>query len=188
MSSTPRRALHLLNTPPFTTPTHNLTRSEKAKLAYDRARATVQAYGKFRQKILLSTILTRHGPALTMDDVLTLSPKFWELHQDPLMAMDGGAMTLATIQVNLTSGTIARQAVHRPELIPIVEDLLSYRKQYVSPWMLTARSSTVFNFCSGQFLMTEVGHGLDIANLETTAHLLPSGEFILNTPTPSAAK
>lgn len=36
--------------------------------------------------------------------------------------------------------------------------------------------------------MTEVGHGLDIANLETTATLLPSGDFILNTPTPSAAK
>lgn len=66
-----------------------------------------------------------------MDDVLTLSPKFWELHQDPLMAFDGGAMTLATIQVNLTSGTIARHAIHRPELVPLVEDLLSYRKQYV---------------------------------------------------------
>ena len=36
--------------------------------------------------------------------------------------------------------------------------------------------------------MTEVGHGLDIANLETTATLLPSGEFVLNTPTPGAAK
>lgn len=66
---------------------------------------------------------------LTIDDVLTLSPKFWELHQDPIMAMDGGAMTLITIQVNLTSGTIARQAVHRPELVPLVDDLLNYRKQ-----------------------------------------------------------
>lgn len=41
---------------------------------------------------------------------------------------------------------------------------------------------------SGQFLMTEVGHGLDIGNLETTATLLHTGEFILNTPCPSAAK
>ena len=68
---------------------------------------------------------------LTIDDVLTLSPKFWEIHQDPIVALDGGAMTLITIQVNLTSGTIARQAVHRPELVPLVDDLLSYRKQYV---------------------------------------------------------
>ena len=41
---------------------------------------------------------------------------------------------------------------------------------------------------SGQFLMTEVGHGLDIANLETTATLLHTGEFMLNTPHANAAK
>ncbi|EKM60026.1 uncharacterized protein PHACADRAFT_115441 [Phanerochaete carnosa HHB-10118-sp] len=133
------------------TPTHALTRTEKAKLAYERAKEYVRAY------------------RLEIDDVLTLSPKFWQLHQDPLATLDGGAATLVTIQVNLTAGTIARHAVHRPELVPLVDDLLSYRK-------------------NGQFLMTEVGHGLDIANLETTATLLPSGEFTLNTPTPRAAK
>jgi acyl-CoA oxidase len=36
--------------------------------------------------------------------------------------------------------------------------------------------------------MTEVGHGLDIGNMETTVTLLPSGQFLLNTPTPQAAK
>ena len=84
---------------------------------------------------------------LTIDDVLTLSPKFWELHQDPLMAFDGGAMTLVTIQVNLTSGTIARQAVHRPELVPLVDDLLNYRKQCVFDLSLTLgdRKSTRLN-------------------------------------------
>ncbi|KAI0093488.1 acyl-CoA dehydrogenase NM domain-like protein [Irpex rosettiformis] len=151
MSSSPRRTQHLAKTPLFTCSTHALSRTDKGKVSYERARATVRAY------------------ELTMDDVLTLSPKFWELHQDPLMALDGAAMTLITIQVNLTTGTIARYAVHRPELVSLVEDLLSYRKH-------------------GQFLMTEVGHGLDIANLETTATLQPSGEFLLNTPSPQAAK
>lgn len=66
-----------------------------------------------------------------MEDVLGLSHKFWELHQDPLMAFDGGAMTLVTIQVNLTAGTIAQQAVGRPELVSLVDDLLNYRKQFV---------------------------------------------------------
>ncbi|KAI0818486.1 acyl-CoA dehydrogenase NM domain-like protein [Trametes gibbosa] len=37
-------------------------------------------------------------------------------------------------------------------------------------------------------LITELGHGLDIGNIETTATLLPSGEFVLNSPTPNAAK
>jgi hypothetical protein len=71
------------------------------------------------------------SPELTMDDIVSLSPKFWELHQDPMTALDGGAMTICTIQVNLAAGTIAQQAIHRPELVPIVEDLLQFRKQYV---------------------------------------------------------
>lgn len=131
MSATPRRAQHLLNTSAFTTATHGLTRSEKTRLAYERAKAIVLTYGSCMTHLphLSPLNCALHCAGLNIDDVLTLSPKFWELHQDPLMAMDGGAMTLVTIQVNLTSGTIARQAVHRPELLPLVDDLLSYRKQ-----------------------------------------------------------
>lgn len=39
-----------------------------------------------------------------------------------------------------------------------------------------------------QFLLTEVGHGLDAKNLETTATLLASGDFELHTLTRRAAK
>ena len=63
---------------------------------------------------------------LTMNDILTLSPKFWEFHQDPLGVVDGAAMTLATIQVNLTAGTIARHATGTPELKTLVDKLLAY--------------------------------------------------------------
>jgi hypothetical protein len=41
---------------------------------------------------------------------------------------------------------------------------------------------------SGQYCLTEVGHGLDIIHLETTATLLRDGFFDLHTPAPSAAK
>jgi hypothetical protein len=37
-------------------------------------------------------------------------------------------------------------------------------------------------------MLTEVGHGLDAKNLETTATLLSNGEFDLYTPSPSGAK
>lgn len=37
-------------------------------------------------------------------------------------------------------------------------------------------------------MLTEVDHGLDASNLETTATLLPSGEFELHTPHAGAAK
>lgn len=41
---------------------------------------------------------------------------------------------------------------------------------------------------SGQFCLTEVGHGLDAFNLETTATMLADGHFDLHTPTATAAK
>ena len=37
-------------------------------------------------------------------------------------------------------------------------------------------------------MLTELGHGLDARNLETTATLLPDGRFELHTPCPNAAK
>lgn len=37
-------------------------------------------------------------------------------------------------------------------------------------------------------MLTELGHGLDSRNLETTATLLPDGGFELQTPSPAAAK
>lgn len=41
---------------------------------------------------------------------------------------------------------------------------------------------------SGQFCLTEIGHGLDAMNIETTATMLPDGSFELNTPNDQAAK
>ena len=37
-------------------------------------------------------------------------------------------------------------------------------------------------------MLTELGHGLDVINIETTATLLPSGEFLLHSPTAASAK
>ncbi|KAI0818485.1 acyl-CoA dehydrogenase NM domain-like protein [Trametes gibbosa] len=146
-----RKSLHLLHSPLFSSPVHSLNRHDRALLSYKKAQAIGLTY------------------KLTIDDLTSLSPRFWELHNDPIVLLDGAAMTLLTIQYNLCAGTIARYAAHRPELVALVEDVLQYRKH-------------------GQFMLTELGHGLDVANLETTATLLPSGEFVLNSPTPSAAK
>jgi acyl-CoA oxidase len=63
--------------------------------------------------------------------VLSYTPKYWEMHQDPMTALDGGAMTICTIQINLIAGTIGQEAVRRPELMPIVEELLQFKKQCV---------------------------------------------------------
>ena len=59
------------------------------------------------------------------------------------------------------------------------------RKLFI-PSINQLRHGAVFH--SGQYCLTEVGHGLDIIHLETTATLLRDGFFDLHTPVPSAAK
>ncbi|OJT05047.1 Acyl-coenzyme A oxidase, peroxisomal [Trametes pubescens] len=147
----PRRTLHLTHSPMFSPRVHSMDPLDRAMLSYEKAKAIALSYD------------------MSIDDLLNLSPKFWQLHNDPITVMDFGTTTLLSIQYNLCAGTIARYIERRPELIPLVEDLLKYRKH-------------------GQFMMTELGHGLDIGNIETTATLTSTGEFILNSPTPSSAK
>ncbi|KAI1438053.1 acyl-CoA dehydrogenase/oxidase [Xylaria sp. CBS 124048] len=66
-------------------------------------------------------------------------------------------------------GTIGAHAPQRPDLVPLLRRLEN------------------FDVC-GEFLLTEMGHGLDARNLETTATKQPGGGFKLHTPNSSAAK
>ncbi|GGO48578.1 acyl-CoA dehydrogenase family protein [Streptomyces lasiicapitis] len=82
--------------------------------------------------------------------------------------IDGGLCTLTSIHYNLFLGSLID---HQDPDTP--RDLSDY----------TALRST------GTFLCTELDHGNDAAALKTTAHHDPeTGGFILNTPTPGAAK
>ncbi|KAJ7485054.1 acyl-CoA dehydrogenase NM domain-like protein [Mycena galericulata] len=103
---------------------------------------------------------------LTVDDILDVSRKYWEFQTDPIQMMDGATATLLTIHYNLCVGTIAMLAAGKQH---ILEKLLSFE-------------------LSGQYCLTELGHGLDVIHLETTATLLDTGELELNTPSESAAK
>lgn len=76
---------------------------------------------------------------------------------------------LISIHYNLCIGTLAHYADRRPDLHPLLARLVR------------------FDFI-GQFLLTEMGHGLDAAHLETTATLQPDGSFSLHTPRMAAAK
>ncbi|KAI0046889.1 acyl-CoA dehydrogenase NM domain-like protein [Auriscalpium vulgare] len=131
---------------------HDASPQENAKRSYDRAKAIGLAYN------------------MTAEDVRTLSPKFWDVHRDPLLAMDGACVTLLTIQYNLVVGTLSHHLHERADLASLVDDLLTYRK-------------------IGQFLLTELGHGLDAENIETVAQWMPDADaFLLHTPDPQAAK
>lgn len=64
--------------------------------------------------------------ALTMEDVLFLSPKFWDLHTDPIASIDGSAATLLTIQYNLCAGTLATYLPEQPSLAPLLQRVLDF--------------------------------------------------------------
>ncbi len=81
------------------------------------------------------------------------------------------AFIIAAIHLNLCIGTLCDFAKRypNPNLSNLLADLLN------------------FEVC-GEFMLTEVGHGLDARNLERRATLLPDGGFDLHTPSAAAAK
>ncbi|KAJ7312390.1 hypothetical protein DFH08DRAFT_791370 [Mycena albidolilacea] len=127
-----------------------LSYDRKVQLSVARAKAIVEAYD------------------LTVHDVATLTQPFWDLHVDPAMAMDTGAGTLVTIQVNLAAGTLVKY-LKQPSIKRLVDDILAF--------------NLLAHYC-----LTEVAHGLDAINIETTATALPGGGFELHTPNPGASK
>ncbi|RYC65727.1 hypothetical protein CHU98_g457 [Xylaria longipes] len=86
-----------------------------------------------------------------------------------IFSRDSSMGTTLSIHWNLCIGTIGSYITRRPDLAPLLEKLIN------------------FDLC-GEFLLTEVGRGLDARNLETTATLQPDGSFDLHTPCRSAAK
>ena len=106
--------------------------------------------------------------ALSASDVEHCSAKYWSMITDPILSLDAAMVTILLAHVGLTIGTLARHLRKRPDLRPLVNQLL--------------RFDTV-----GIYLLTERGHGLDAFNIETTATKTSQG-FIINTPREEASK
>lgn len=94
--------------------------------------------------------------------------RFWDMQADPILVLDVGCANILGCHINLFIGTLGALLPRRPDLMPIVDGALK---------------GDFF----GNFLLSEVAHGLDIMNLETTATMVADG-FILNTPHKGAAK
>ncbi|KAG7441051.1 acyl-CoA dehydrogenase NM domain-like protein [Guyanagaster necrorhizus] len=146
-----RSTSQLATTPLWQILPESMSFEERIKLTYARCKSVVQHF------------------SLTAEDILNVTPRYWEFHNDPLIVMDVSVATLLTIHFNLCIGTLAMYLDRRPDLKETIDRLLSFE------W-------------SGQYCLTELGHGLDVLNMETTARLLPSGEFELDTPVAHAAK
>jgi len=82
--------------------------------------------------------------------------------------MDSSMFVIILSQTNLVIGTLARHLTKRPDLKPLMDQLMRLE-------------------VGGIFLITERGHGLDAFNIETTATEVSDG-FVLNTPREEATK
>lgn len=71
--------------------------------------------------------LTPPPSELTADDVRNTSSKYWELHSDPIMPMDGAAGSLISIHYNLAVGTFARYTKGRPDVEALLHRLLTFQ-------------------------------------------------------------
>ncbi|RDW78585.1 putative acyl-CoA oxidase [Aspergillus mulundensis] len=141
----------LVQTPLFKPEPHSMSPEERTQVTFGRAKKICEVYN------------------LTVEDVLYLTTAFWKLQTDLIVAREGGAMTVISVQYTLCVGTAAPFAKARPALQAILQRAMKFE---------------VFM----PFMLTEVGHGLDARNLETTATLLPDGGFELHSPTPGSAK
>ncbi|KXH57119.1 hypothetical protein CNYM01_14323, partial [Colletotrichum nymphaeae SA-01] len=111
---------------------------------------------------------SRHEPSVTNIPLHYERAKALCLRR-AISSRDMTAFVIATIHLNLCVGTIARFSRERPDLMATLEELLAFK-------------------ACGEFMLTEVGHGLDARNLETTATMEADGSFTLNTPNAGAAK
>lgn len=108
-------------------------------------------------------------PQLSAAEAIADLGELVALHEQATV-VDPHLGALLTVQVNLVLGTLLEQQSRGGEVEMVLSDLLTGR-------------------AVGAYVLTEVGHGSDLPNLETTAtydHL--GGEFVLHTPTEAATK
>lgn len=120
---------HLCQSSLFQKRSEVLSHDARVNLSYDRARAIGLAFGTCAPASLLTENIQNRVliAGISLHDILHLTPKFWDIHIDPIMSLDGGASFLITVQYNLVAGILARFAVTtRPELVSLVEDLLQW--------------------------------------------------------------
>ncbi|RCI16331.1 hypothetical protein L249_3165 [Ophiocordyceps polyrhachis-furcata BCC 54312] len=106
---------------------------------------------------------------MTVEDITSFSSKFKDFHMDYVVTADSAAAVILIIHWNLCMGTIAQHLKRRPDLSRLVQQLQD------------------FDVC-GEFMLSEIGQGLDARNIQTTATRNPDGSFDLHTPSKEASK
>jgi hypothetical protein len=160
MPRTHKPTLDLLNSPLFAR--RQLTPVESAQRSYERAKAIGLAHSTLSY-VVLYLMLTRRSTELSIADVAQLSDKYWDMHRDYMLLADGAAATLLTIQYNLVAGTLTQYLAERRDLEPLLQDILSWKVQYVHCFLvqniiilvpITARSFALRSLATAWILPT----------------------------------
>jgi len=62
----------------------------------------------------------------TAKDLGTLTQKYWDLHRNIISGADSAAFTVLTVHYNLACGTLVPHAERRPELQPLLKQVLDF--------------------------------------------------------------
>jgi alkylation response protein AidB-like acyl-CoA dehydrogenase len=159
---------------------------------YDQARDFIREAG--RSTIDAELEKKRHAyrvAVVTVEDITKLTDRFWAFYLGGALphylcfitertiltrsftgrcTVDLAACTIVSIHQNLCMGSIAPHVKRQPHFKDLIQQLER------------------FGIC-GDFMLTELGHGLDARNIETTATLSADGTYFdLHSPSPDAAK
>ncbi|KAF5859621.1 hypothetical protein ETB97_002594 [Aspergillus alliaceus] len=93
----------------------HLTNDERINISYHRAGAVAKAYG------------------LETTDILNLTPKFWQIHQDMLLSVDFAAFILVSTQYNVAGATLAAFVADQPEYQPLLDRVLRFDVSFATP-------------------------------------------------------
>lgn len=155
--------------PLFTVRHELLSTEERIRVTYERAHLVIQTWSKCSRCLTCHSMLILFlFEDLTGEDITSCRKRFWELQQDPVLGADYALINVLMCTLNLFVGTLYPLLPGRPYLKPVIDKALKGES-------------------FGNLFLSEVGHGLDIQSLETTATKIADG-FILDTPSSGAVK
>ena len=118
------------------------------------------------------------------NDILHVTSECVEFNTDSILVMNGSSSIPLMVHCSRYIGTLAMFAAGRPDLQAAPDKALRFEISQVPSFTTSDRVPTRNTGGS----LTEVDHGLDARNLETTATLVPDGSFDLHTPHRGTAK
>lgn len=112
---------------PLFQPRLSITREEAFEISYQRAQVLSKHYGENGYRAKLSNKgHTDFCKGLTINDIVDLTPRFFDIHRDDIIPRDTGLHALLSIQYNLVAGTLAPYAKDSRQVQELLEKIIHF--------------------------------------------------------------